>query len=219
MAQKSRGAPSGSPTALISQLMFLWQQANPSYEVAPPPIIPQNAGCVHLNLQRCFHIPSFLSPVNDLFESSHVTRNDAVTRAVSSGWSKMPRCKAPSPEERRRTFAYVERRGARERSRWAFFTSLHSIVEFRRQDSPPVVDDHPLLFQKNSLHGKSSLVSAERAVGTDRPVAGDDDGKGVCRQGIAHGPGAPGNARWAAIRPYVLTEPRGMPYSARRTLR
>jgi hypothetical protein len=35
--QKSRGAPSGSPTALISQLMLRWQQANPSYEVSPPP--------------------------------------------------------------------------------------------------------------------------------------------------------------------------------------
>jgi hypothetical protein len=37
--QKSRGAPSGFPTALISQLMFLWQQADPSYEVSPPPAV------------------------------------------------------------------------------------------------------------------------------------------------------------------------------------
>jgi hypothetical protein len=45
--QKSRGAPSGFPTALISQFMFLWQQADPSYEVSPPPAVFRKDFSVH----------------------------------------------------------------------------------------------------------------------------------------------------------------------------
>jgi len=70
-----------------------------------------------------------------------------------------------------------------------------SIKELRRHNPSSLIDDHPLLFQKNSLHGEAALISAEPSVGADCPVAGDHDRKRICRQGVAHCPGTTGSAQ------------------------
>ena len=40
-------------------------------------------------------------------------------------------------------------------------------------------------FEQGALHRQAALVAAEGAVGADRPVAGNDDGKGVAGEGVA----------------------------------
>jgi len=70
-----------------------------------------------------------------------------------------------------------------------------SVEKLRRPNPPPPIDVNPFLQEQCLLHVKSSLVSAERPVGADRAMAWYHDRKRVCRQGIAHGTGTPGNAQ------------------------
>ena len=183
--KKSRGAPSGFPTALISQLMFLWQQANPSYEVAPPPVIFRKVFCSSLLLQLSVLLAGFPLPVNPVYSGCNICE-------FSLRLVKMPRCKAPESEDAG-VFCVRRATRARETPQIAIFHQpARSIEEPRRHNPAPLIDVNPFLFQQRPFHGKAALVSAERPVGADRPVAGDDDGKGICRQGVAHGAGTPG---------------------------
>ena len=132
-------------------------------------------------------IISRLLPVNPLYSNCRYSPQPV----------KNPRCKA-RVEER----VLTEREGQGNAAD-GYFSPMppRSIEEPRRQTLPPLIDVHPFLFQEGSLHGEAALVSAERAVGADRPVAGDDDRKGVCRQGVAHGAGTPGRAQMGCDSP------------------
>lgn len=65
---------------------------------------------------------------------------------------------------------------------------LSRIMEAGRGDPAGAVEGKPLHLEQGPLHGRSALEAAEAAVGADRPVAGDDQGKGVRRQGVADRP-------------------------------
>jgi hypothetical protein len=65
-----------------------------------------------------------------------------------------------------------------------------SIVEPIRAHLPRRRDDDTFQFEQGSFHREAALKSAQLSVGPDRPVAGDEDGERVARQGPAHRPRA-----------------------------
>jgi hypothetical protein len=61
-----------------------------------------------------------------------------------------------------------------------------SVVEPIRAHFPRRRDDDPFQFEQGSFHREATLKSAQLSVGPDRPVAGNEDGERVARQGPAH---------------------------------
>lgn len=57
------------------------------------------------------------------------------------------------------------------------------------------VEGHPLHFQERFFHLQSTPESAQRPVAPDRPVAGNDQGKGIPGQGCSHRSACPGIAQ------------------------